>query len=268
MFFKCFQEVEKEVLGGKESVASQIDGLSTPGNKTNGSEAEIPPSVFSPPTIFAKLLGILRQHIVVPVHNVLQTELDILKSIVYGGLIQSITSFGVVSSAAASGTSTVNVMALGLANLFSGLFLIIYNLYGLVNYTPFLPHGNTDNVADMKEKIDPHKQLLGNKDNAKLHCIVVVVSFIFFGVIPPLFYGFSFKITDDRYYEAAVFVAASLLCVITLSLGKAHAFEMDKLKTVAVYTGIAIGASAFSCIASQHVRDLLEKYEFHNVAKE
>lgn len=105
MFFKCFQEVEKEVLGGKESVASQIDGLSTPGNKTNGSEAEIPPSVFSPPTTFAKLLGILRRHIVVPVHNILQTELDILKSTVYGGLIESITSFGVVSSAAASGTS-------------------------------------------------------------------------------------------------------------------------------------------------------------------
>lgn len=38
--------------------------------------------------------------------KLLPIKLDILKSIVYGGLIESITSFGVVSSAAASGTST------------------------------------------------------------------------------------------------------------------------------------------------------------------
>lgn len=38
--------------------------------------------------------------------KILPIKLDILKSIVYGGLIESITSFGVVSSAAATGTST------------------------------------------------------------------------------------------------------------------------------------------------------------------
>ncbi|KAL0650880.1 hypothetical protein Bca4012_093571 [Brassica carinata] len=245
-----------QVLGDKEGVPSLIGGLSTPGNKTNGSERakEIPPPHVAPqPTTFAKILSILRQHIVVPVHNVLQTELDILKSIVYGGLIESITSFGVVSSAAASGTSTQD---------------LFWQLYGLVMSEPFFPHAHIDNATDMKDKIDPYEQMLGNRNNVALHCIVVVVSFIFFGVIPPLFYGFSFKTTDNRYYEAAVFVAASLLCVITLSFGKAHAFKKDKLKTVAVYTGIAIGASAFSCIASQHVRGLLEKYEFHKIASD
>ena len=108
-FIKCFQEDEKEVLGDKEGVPSLIGGQSTPGNKTNGSERakEIPPPPMAPqPTTLAKTLSILRQHIVVPVHNVLRTELDILKSIVYGGLIESVTSFGVVSSAAASGTSS------------------------------------------------------------------------------------------------------------------------------------------------------------------
>uniref|UniRef100_M4D1P3 Membrane protein of ER body-like protein n=1 Tax=Brassica campestris TaxID=3711 RepID=M4D1P3_BRACM len=271
------EEDEKEVLGDKEGVPSLIGGLSTRGNKTNGSERakEIPPPPMAPqPTTFAKTLIILRQHIVVPVHNVLQTELDILKSIVYGGLIESITSFGVVSSAAASGTSTLNVMALGLANFIQWPIShhlqqdLFWQLYGLVMSERFFPHAHIDNATDMKDKIDPYKQLLGNRNNVVLHCIVVVVSFIFFGVIPPLFYGFSFKTTDNRYYEATVFVAASLLCVITLSFGKAHAFKKDKLKTVAVYTGIAIGASAFSCIASQHVRGLLEKYEFHKIASE
>ncbi|KAG2319330.1 hypothetical protein Bca52824_012543 [Brassica carinata] len=239
---------------------------SVPGNKTYGSETEteIRPPVFSLRTRLGKLPGILKQHIVVPVQNVLQTELDILKSIVYGGLIESITSFGVVSSAAASGTSTSNQRSgLGtsqfvqwaISHHFTTQVVLGYKfwqLYGLVTSDRFFPY----------------EHFLGNKDNVKLHCIVVVVSFIFFGVIPPLFYGLSFKITDNGHYEATVFVAASLLCVITLSFGKAHAFKKEKLKTVAVYTGIAIGASAFSFVASQHVRDLLEKYEFHMIASE
>lgn len=36
----------------------------------------------------------------------INNQLDVLKSIVYGGLIESLTSLGVVSSAAASGAST------------------------------------------------------------------------------------------------------------------------------------------------------------------
>lgn len=38
---------------------------------------------------------------------------DILKSIVYGGLIESITSLGVVSSAAATGAGTCKCYVLG-----------------------------------------------------------------------------------------------------------------------------------------------------------
>lgn len=49
---------------------------------------------------------VLWNYIVALVQNLLPRELDILKSIVYGGLIESITSLGVVSSAAASGAST------------------------------------------------------------------------------------------------------------------------------------------------------------------
>ena len=82
---------------------------------------------------------------------------EILKSIVYGGLTEAITSLGVISSAAGSGASTckyplslialhfhfesqhtlilvctvvvaVNILVLGLANLFGGLILIIHNV--------------------------------------------------------------------------------------------------------------------------------------------
>ncbi|KAL0688717.1 hypothetical protein Bca4012_088394 [Brassica carinata] len=197
--------------------------------------------------------------------KLLPIKLDILKSIVYGGLIESITSFGVVSSAAASGTSTLNVLALGLANLFSGLFIIIHSLYGLFK-RPRYQSWNNDHMPELVS-VDPYEELLGKRNKVILHCFVVLISFIFFGVIPPLFYGFSFKITDKgRYQEAAIFVAASLVCVISLSFAKAYAFGMDKLKTVAAYTGIAIGGSAVSFVASQHARDVFSKYDFHKLA--
>nr|VDD49989.1 unnamed protein product [Brassica oleracea] len=199
--------------------------------------------------------------------KLLPIKLDILKSIVYGGLIESITSFGVVSSAAASGTSTLNVLALGLANLFSGLFIIIHSLYGLFK-RPRYQSWNNDHMPELVS-VDPYEELLGKRNKVILHCFVVLISFIFFGVIPPLFYGFSFKITDKgRYQEAAIFVAASLVCVISLSFAKAYAFGMDKLKTVAAYTGIAIAGSALSFVASQHARDVFAKYDFHKLASD
>lgn len=81
-------------------------------------------------------------------------KLDILKSIVYGGLTESITSLCTITSAAASGASTrksspslwdispktifnvlacnsVNVLALGVANLSSGLLLIVHSVSDL-----------------------------------------------------------------------------------------------------------------------------------------
>ncbi|XP_048599671.1 uncharacterized protein LOC125579841 [Brassica napus] len=77
------------------------------------------------------------------------------------------------------------------------------------------------------------------------------------------------SITDKgRYQEAAIFVAASLVCVISLSFAKAYAFGMDKLKTVAAYTGIAIAGSALSFVASQHARDVFAKYDFHKLASD
>ncbi|KAJ0251525.1 Glycine-rich protein family [Hirschfeldia incana] len=199
--------------------------------------------------------------------KLLPIDVDILKSIVYGGLVESITSFGVVSSAAASGTSTLNVLALGLANLFSGLFIIIHNLYGLFK-RPRYQSWNNDHMPEQVSE-DPYEELLGKRNRVILHCVVVLVSFIFFGVIPPLFYGFSFKITDNGYYqEVAIFVAASLICVISLSFAKAYAFGMDKLKTVAAYTGIAIGGSALSFVASQQARDVFAKYDFHKLVSD
>ncbi|CBI29527.3 unnamed protein product, partial [Vitis vinifera] len=53
---------------------------------------------------------------------------EILKSIVYGGLIESITSLSIVTSAAGADATTLNILALGLANLIGGLFVIGHNV--------------------------------------------------------------------------------------------------------------------------------------------
>ncbi|KAI3890393.1 hypothetical protein MKX03_028215 [Papaver bracteatum] len=53
-------------------------------------------------------------------------EWDILKSIVYGGLVEAIMSLGVVSSAAGADATTLNIVALGMASLVSGLLVIIH----------------------------------------------------------------------------------------------------------------------------------------------
>ncbi|VVA95571.1 unnamed protein product [Arabis nemorensis] len=106
---------------------------------------------------------------------------------------------------------------------------------------------------------DPYQILLGNRINVKLHCFVVVASFIFFGVIPPLFYGLSFKRSNKKHYKAVVVFVVSLLCVIFLSFAKAYAFDMDILKTMFEYTGIAIGASTLSFVTSKIVSGMLEK---------
>ncbi|KAB5569649.1 hypothetical protein DKX38_003442 [Salix brachista] len=53
---------------------------------------------------------------------------EIVKSIVYGGLIGSITSLNVVKSAARSGAATSSIVALSLANLIGGIFTFAHNV--------------------------------------------------------------------------------------------------------------------------------------------
>ncbi|EFH45797.1 predicted protein [Arabidopsis lyrata subsp. lyrata] len=163
----------------------------------------------------------LWKYIVVQVQNLVPRELDILKSIVYGGLIESITSLGVVSSAIASGASTLNVISLGLASLSSGLFIIVHNVSRSVSSLFFfLP------AKGFKTLRQGTLQSCGCS-----RCI--------------------FGLRD-----------------LTLLCQKAYAFRMGRVKTVAEYTGMAIGASALSFIASQIASDIFEKLGFHELASE
>ncbi|KMT16755.1 hypothetical protein BVRB_3g050370 [Beta vulgaris subsp. vulgaris] len=53
--------------------------------------------------------------------------LDIIKAIVYGGLLECITSLSVITSAAGGDANTLNIVALGIANVFGGLIVLLHS---------------------------------------------------------------------------------------------------------------------------------------------
>ncbi|KAL3846030.1 hypothetical protein ACJIZ3_003433 [Penstemon smallii] len=145
---------------------------------------------------------------------------EIIKSIVYGGLAESITSLSVVSSAAGGNAATLNVLALGMANIIGGLFVICHNLWEL----------RCDRIVQVNNQIsnqvvgqrDRYKELLGRRDNFILHIVVSILSYLIFGLVPPIVYGFSFHKSDDREFKLMVVAAASLLCITMLAIGRAY----------------------------------------------
>ncbi|XP_043718973.1 membrane protein of ER body-like protein [Telopea speciosissima] len=180
-------------------------------------------------------------------------EWDVLKSIIYGGLIESITSLGVVSSAAASDATTLNIVILGLANLMSGLVIILHNIKELKN-------DFNETTSQENSIIDRYEETLGRRENFRLHAIVAVLSYIIFGLLPPVTYGFSFRKSDDELYKLIMCGAASLVCIILLAIGKAHVRRPPRsyVKTVLYYLLMGLTASGLCYAVGLLIKRLLE----------
>ncbi|KAL6210961.1 hypothetical protein ACLB2K_016190 [Fragaria x ananassa] len=180
--------------------------------------------------------------------------LDILKSIVYGGLTEVIASLSIVTSAASAGTATVNILALALANLLGGLFIIGQNLWELKVNQSRVTSSETD------EQVDRYEEVLGKKDNFILHASVAILSFLIFGLVPPLVYCFSFRQSNDMDLKLAVVAASSLLCIILLATGKAYTQRPQKyIKTLVYYVIMGVGVAGVSYIAGDLIEKLVEK---------
>ncbi|KAF7816586.1 membrane protein of ER body-like protein isoform X2 [Senna tora] len=179
---------------------------------------------------------------------------EILKSIVYGGLIESITSLGIVSSAVSSGAAPLNIIALGLANLVGGLFLIGENLIDMKN----------DKSGDQQQTNaqDRYQELLGRRANFLLHAVVAVLSFLIFGSVPIVIYGILINTNYQPEVKLSAVVASSLICIILLAIGKVYTKTPPKsyFKTVLYYLTMALAASGVSFIAGALFKDLLEKF--------
>ncbi|XP_011659199.1 uncharacterized protein LOC101210214 isoform X2 [Cucumis sativus] len=184
---------------------------------------------------------------------------EIVKCIVYGGLAESIASLGIVTSAASGNTGTRNIVVLSLANLISGLFILGHNLTGLKS-----EQFRTSNETDDDDRVDRYEVVLGNRENYILHFVLAIFSFVFFGLVPPLVYGFSFTKSNDKDLKLAAVAGASLLCIILLALGKAYIQRPNRwdvyIKTVASYIVIAAGAGGFSYLAGSLIDKCIKKY--------
>lgn len=204
-------------------------------------------------------------HLVLPIPDAVTTvtprdprseqrdEWDILKAIVYGGLVESITSLSVVSAAAAaSGAKTLDIFILGIANLIGGLPLIFHNITDL---------RNLGDVDENDEQVGHYWLQLGRRSRFRLHMVMAVLSYILFGLLPPVIYGLSFRKSDNRENKMVATAAASLACIALLAIGKAHVKRpRTYIKTLVYYLTIGVSASGLSYVAGALITRLLAHF--------
>ncbi|XP_070012704.1 uncharacterized protein LOC107829025 isoform X2 [Nicotiana tabacum] len=182
-------------------------------------------------------------------------SLEIVKCIVYGGLIESITSLGVISSAAASDVDTMKIVTIGVANLIAGFFVICQNLVDL-KY-------NVGGGSNLSDQADRYGELLGQRKHFLLHATFALLSYFVFGLVPPVVYGFTFRKSDDRDYKLIAVAAASLLCIIILAAAKAYTQGANKFsryfKTIVSYVTAAGMASGVGYAAGHLIKRLMDQ---------
>ncbi|XP_071687655.1 uncharacterized protein [Rutidosis leptorrhynchoides] len=187
------------------------------------------------------------------------TSFEILKSIVYGGLMEVIASLSVVASAAAGDATTMNIIALALANLVGGVLVIGHNLWDLRDDCYKFSSQQSDN----QEPRNKYKELLGSVQHFPLHVFFAILSFLVFGIIPPLAYGYSFHETNDRDFTMLVVAVASFVCVGLLAIFKAYIDRCNTfggyIKTITYYLTTAVAVSGVSYAVGSLVTRLIEE---------
>ncbi|KAK4351060.1 hypothetical protein RND71_030373 [Anisodus tanguticus] len=183
-------------------------------------------------------------------------KIEIVKSIIFGGLAESITSLSVVSSATGGDTTTLNIFVLAMANLVGGLFIIFHNLWELKRDRYEQPSNQI-----MEKHVDRYREQLGRRENFTVHAVLVVLSYIIFGLVPPVIYSFSFRKSDDKELKIVAVAAASLVCILMLSTGKAYVQKAPKpyFKTISAYVILAFTVSGVSYAAGILFKRLMEK---------
>jgi hypothetical protein len=91
---------------------------------------------------------------------------------------------------------------------------------------------------------------LGRRSKYQLHMVIAILSYILFGLLPPVIYGLSFRTSDNRENKVLVVAAASLLCIALLAIGKAHVKRhRTYLTTLLYYLSIGFSSSGLSYVA-------------------
>ncbi|XP_054780169.1 membrane protein of ER body-like protein isoform X1 [Prosopis cineraria] len=235
--------------------------LDTVGEKTSvPAQPPPPPSErFRCPTCFSFLISIgsllfpcLGPGNDVPIIRGSSKTWDILKSIVYGGLVESIASLSVVASSASADAATLSIIALSLANLIGGLFILVHHIWDLKAEEP-----------STNEVVDRYYLSLGKRENFYLHLCIAILSFIIFGVVPPLAYGLTFYEVNNKNVALAAVAGAAVICITLLAITKTYIQRpntyLPYLKTVLYYLSTGALTSVISYLAGVLIRELLEK---------
>ncbi|KAK8686469.1 hypothetical protein V6N13_125494 [Hibiscus sabdariffa] len=151
--------------------------------------------------------------------------------------------------------NAVKALALGLANVIGGLIILGHNIRELKNDRP------NGAFTEIGIEEDRYRAVLGRRENFVLHVIVAIASFLVFGTVPAVVYGFSFRKSDDKVLKLAVTAGASLVCIILLALGKARVRKPQRryFRTVLYYVCLGILASGISYLVGELMKKLAEQ---------
>ena len=115
----------------------------------------------------------------------------------------------------------------------------------------------------INEETSRYHRELGPRENFKLHTIVIVLSFLLFGLVAPVTYSFSFLKSGNKDLKLAAVAAASLVCITVLAIGKAYTQKASRffryVKTVLSFVIPGFMASGVSYAVGHLIKKLLEK---------
>ena len=97
-----------------------------------------------------------------------------------------------------------------------------------------------------------------------LNSLLAILSFVVFGSLPPLTYGFSFRQSNDYDYKMEATVAVSVIAIVLLGCGKVAAkmTQQSYIRTLStlLFTGVAASVAGF--YTGDYVSKLLEKFGY------
>ncbi|XP_022954207.1 uncharacterized protein LOC111456533 isoform X2 [Cucurbita moschata] len=180
---------------------------------------------------------------------------EIRRLIVLGGLMESITSLAIVTAAMSAKISDGNIIALALTNLIAGLFIIRHDVSRLQKKRK-IPRIEVDG--------NNYKEVLKEKMYSLLCFIIAYLSFLCFGLVPPLVYALSSLKIRNKNLKIIAAAGASLSCTALLAVQKAHINQKPRhrlvyVKTAAVDVSVGVGAFGISYLAGYMFGHLAEE---------